>query len=277
MYSAEISRTNPAMILFLIDQSGSMQDDWGGRPGHKKADGVAMAINRALYELTIRCAKEEGVRDYFDVGVIGYGAVVGPVLAGSLAGREIVSIGQIASSPVRVEDKVRQVEDGAGGLVSQAVKFPVWLDPTANGGTPMCAAMSRAFDIASSWVLAHPNSFPPIVINITDGESTDGEPSTDAERLKSLLTTDGELLLFNLHVSSTSAEPIVFPSDESRLPDDYARVLYRTASHLTSSMTAAANVGTPAVTEGAKGFVFNGDMVAVITALEIGTRPSNLR
>ena len=31
------------------------------------------------------------------------------------------------------------------------------------------------------------------------------------------------------------------------------------------------------LTEGARGFVLNGDMVLVIQALDIGTRPSNLR
>jgi hypothetical protein len=31
------------------------------------------------------------------------------------------------------------------------------------------------------------------------------------------------------------------------------------------------------VTDGARGFVFNADIVAVIRFLDIGTRPSNLR
>jgi hypothetical protein len=62
-YMAEISRSNPSCFLFLIDQSGSMADPFSDKP-MKKADGVADAINRLLQNLTIRCAKEEGVRDY---------------------------------------------------------------------------------------------------------------------------------------------------------------------------------------------------------------------
>jgi len=64
-YSAEISRTNPSCFLFLVDQSGSMSDPFGdGEVPRKKADGVADATNRLLQNLVIKCAKEEGIRDY---------------------------------------------------------------------------------------------------------------------------------------------------------------------------------------------------------------------
>ena len=43
-----------------------MDDPFGaGESKRKKADGVADAINRLLQNLVIKCAKEEGVRDYF--------------------------------------------------------------------------------------------------------------------------------------------------------------------------------------------------------------------
>jgi hypothetical protein len=32
---------------------------------------VAEALNRLLYEIAIKCAKEEGIRNYYDIGVIG--------------------------------------------------------------------------------------------------------------------------------------------------------------------------------------------------------------
>jgi hypothetical protein len=65
-YSAEISRSNPTCFVFLVDQSASMIDPIGGSEvPQKKADVVADAINRLLTELAVKCAKEEGVRDYF--------------------------------------------------------------------------------------------------------------------------------------------------------------------------------------------------------------------
>src|SRR5947209_14733564 len=152
-YTAEISRSNPSCFLFLIDQSGSMDDAFGaGESNRKKADGVADAINRLLQNLVIKCAKSEGVRDYYEVGVIGYGSNAGPAFGGSLAGKDLVPISEIADNPARVEERTKKVDDGAGGLVDQTVKFPVWFDPQSKGGTPMVAALSRARDILSGWL-----------------------------------------------------------------------------------------------------------------------------
>ncbi|MBI2809036.1 MAG: hypothetical protein HYX68_28970 [Planctomycetes bacterium] len=64
-YSAEISRTNPTCFVFLVDQSSSMGEAFGGGSGKSKAEGVADAINRLLQTLVLRCAKAEGIRDYF--------------------------------------------------------------------------------------------------------------------------------------------------------------------------------------------------------------------
>ena len=208
-YSAEISRTNPSCLLFLIDQSGSMEDPFGaGESRRKKADGVADAINRLIQNLVIKCAKSEGVRDYYDVGVIGYGNQAGPAFGGALAGRDLVPISELADNPARVEERTKKVDDGAGGLVDQTVKFPIWFDPIAKGGTPMCGALDRARTTLNTWLGAHAASFPPIVINITDGESTDGVPEKDAANLRELASSDGNVLLLNAHVSAKQLRPI---------------------------------------------------------------------
>ena len=296
-YTAEISRSNPSCFLFLIDQSGSMQDvldptniQQMDRPivvdgrtythtaqGRTKAQGVADAINRLLQNLVIKCAKSEGVRDYYHVGVIGYGTQVGPAFAGDLAGRELVPISDIANFPARMEERSKKVDDGAGGLVDQTVKFPVWFAPVVNGGTPMCQAFTRAQSILSNWLSQHSICFPPIVINITDGEATDGDPSNAAERLKNLTSDDGSILLFNMHISSQQAAPIAFPDSEVGLPDQYAQQLFRISSILPEYMRSTAQQEGFPTTDGTRGFVFNADMLSVIRFLDIGTRPSNLR
>jgi hypothetical protein len=68
-YTAEISRANPTCFLFLLDQSASMQDAIASSELlQKKSEVVADALNRLLSNLAIKCAKEEGVRDYFMSG-----------------------------------------------------------------------------------------------------------------------------------------------------------------------------------------------------------------
>ena len=276
-YSAEISRANPSCFLFLIDQSGSMADPFPADPGKRKADGVADAINRLLQNLVIKCAKTEGVRDYYYVGVIGYGARVGPAFGGSLAGQELVPISAVAANPVRVEERNKKVEDGAGGLVEQKVKFPVWFDPVADKGTPMRQGLSLANGVLRQFVADHPHCFPPVLIHITDGESTDGDPADLMRETTAISSSDGNVLLFNLHISSNPSQSIAFPASGDLLPDKYGRMLFDAASELTPFMQSVAKEQELVLQPGAKGFVFNGDLMLVIQALDIGTRPSNLR
>lgn len=271
-YVAEISRTNPTCFLFLVDQSSSMLEPFGAQPDKSKADGVADAINRLLQNLALKCAKSDGIRDYFHVGVIGYGARAVPAFGGSLAGKGLVPISELANSPLRVEQRTRSVDDGAGGLIQQSFKFPVWFEPKAVGKTPMCGAFTLATELLQSFLKTYPNCYPPMVINITDGRATDGDPRPLAEGVRNLATTDGKVLLFNAHISAVPAVPIAFPSSDAMLPDVDAKLLFSLSSELPDKLLGAAKAEGFNVQPQARGFVFNGDLVSVIRFLDIGTR-----
>lgn len=271
-HAAEISRTNPTCLLFLVDQSTSMNKPFGQQPDKKKAEGVADAINRLLQNLVLKCAKSDGVRDYFHVGILSYGGEVRPGLGGKLAGQFLVPISQIANNPIRVEQRTRTVDDGAGGLVEQTVKFPIWFEPKTAKGTPMSAAFEKAGELMQRFLNAYPNSYPPMVLNLTDGQPTDANPLQAAQALCGLASNDGNVVLFNAHLSSTPAAPILFPSEEKDLPDAYARLLFRISSMFPPPLRETARGEGFIVDEMSRGFVFNGDLVSVIRFLEIGTR-----
>ena len=276
-YTAEISRANPTCFIFLVDQSASMNDPIGGEVPQRKADVVADAINRLLTELSVKCAKEEGVRDYFHVAVIGYGYSVGSAFTGALAGRDLVPLSEVADNPARMEQRTKKVPDGAGGLVETSTQFPVWLAPVANGGTPMCRALNYAESLLSKWLVDHPGCFPPIVLNLTDGESTDGDPTGAAATISTQASADGTALLFNLHVSAAGASPITFPDTDAALPDAYSRTLFGMSSLLPPHMRSyALQQGFP-VTDATRGFVYNADIASVVQFLDIGTRATDLR
>jgi uncharacterized protein YegL len=275
-YSAEVNRRTPTCFLFLIDQSGSMKDSMPGDAMHSKAQFVATAINRILQELVIRCSKDTEIRRYFQVGVIGYGATVGPVLPGNLMDRPLVWIDELYQNPLRVEEVKKKVPDGAGGLIEMVIKFPVWFDAVALKGTPMVEAFRQAYTILQDWVRQYPASFPPVVINITDGESTDGDPTPLAEQIKSLSTNDGNVLLLNLHVSSTSMRPLTFPDMLDTGFDQYAHLLFRMSSLLPSVMQDVAMKHGYRISNDSRGFVFNAGIEDVIQFLDIGTRHSEM-
>jgi hypothetical protein len=181
----------------------------------------------------------------------------------------------VANTPARIEERIKKVEDGTGGLVDQKVRFPVWIAPIANGGTPMCQALSIAAGILRRFLNGNPNCFPPVVIHLTDGESTDGDPTIAMREITSLSSTDGGVLLFNCHISSNPDKPIAFPHSPEGLPDQYARMLFDTASELTPFMREIARRDhSLELSLGARGFTFNAHQVLVIQALDIGTRPS---
>ena len=162
-YAAQISRTNPACILLLVDQSKSMDEPFGGQPDLTKSAVVADAINRLLQNLVLRCAKADGVRDYFHVGVVGYGHSIVSGLGGRVPFEVLVPISRLSDRPLRVETRTKLVPDGAGGVLEQTVRFPVWLEAKANGQTPLCEALSAATLAVKGFVDQYPRAYPPIV------------------------------------------------------------------------------------------------------------------
>jgi hypothetical protein len=271
-YTAEISRANPTALLFLLDQSSSMREPFGRQPEKSKADGVADALNRLLQNLVLKCAKADGIRDFFHVGMIRYGGSVASAFGGALAEQTIVPVSKIANHPLRVEVRTRKLDDGTGGLVEQEFKFPVWFEARPTGKTPMGEALQRAKEYLEIFLGVQPNCFPPIVINITDGRPTDGDPFEAAQKLCALASRDGNVLLFNAHLSDKQDQPIQFPRDESGLPDDYAKVLFRMSSVLPPKLVEAAKAEGLSIDSKSRGFVFNADLLAVIRFLDIGTR-----
>jgi hypothetical protein len=266
-YLSEFSRANPGCFLFLIDQSSSMAEPFGAQPDEAKAAGVADSLNRLLQSLILKCAKADGVRDYFHVGVLGYGGRV----AWLLGGQKLVPLSVLAAAPLRVEERRRAIDDN-GTQVVQRYKFPVWVEPVAGGRTPMCQAIAEAASAVESFIVRFPDAFPPLVINISDGRATDGDPEAAAALLRRLESSDGPVLLFNAHLSSVPARPIEFAARESELLDPDAEVLFRMSSVLPPRLMDAARHEGFRVEEGTRGFVFNADLVSVIRFLDIGTR-----
>lgn len=269
-YSMQISRTHPTALVILLDQSSSMGDAFGG--GGTKSKEAAKVVNRLLTELSIKCAKGQEIYNYYDVSVIGYSSDVVNALSGSLRSLDIQPISTIAESPIRLESIAQRVPDGAGGVVEMQADFPVWVEDVAQGATSMCSALERAEEILGNWLGDHPDSFPPAVLNVTDGEATDGMPDEYARRLTDLRTTDGNVLLYNCHLSSSKAKPELYPSSAEGLADDFAKALFEMSSVLPDSHLKTAQTLGIDVWAGCRGFVFNADVIDLINFIEIGTR-----
>lgn len=276
-YSAEVSRANPTAIVLLLDQSSSMADEFGGGFGPKAVE-AARVVNRFLTELTLKCAKSEGILDYYEVGVIGYGRSVGNAFGPPLNNENLSPISKVGDFPLRLETVQKKEPDGAGGLVEVSFDMPLWVEPAADGMTPMRQAIGLAHSLLQPWVQAHPDSYPPTVLNVTDGEANDGDPVEAAELLKSLSTKDGAVLLFNCHVSANSdTREILYPASDDSLTDTFARQLYQMSSELPAAQIEAARSEGFKVGPKSRGFVFNAGLEDLTRFIDIGTRTSTLR
>jgi hypothetical protein len=277
MYEQQITRRRPGCIVFLLDRSDSMKRSWGGG-SETLAQGAAGAVNAILDELCTRATKgEDKVYDYFDVGVFGYGRRpaaggegVESAFTGALAGQPLVPISQIAENYVGMR-KVESID--LGGVAEQAY----WIEAVYGYRTPMCQAIAEAGAHVFEWAQEHPDSFPPIVINITDGIVTDdpysGLSLRDwAERLTRIATQDGSALLFNVFVAPEASGEVVFPASGAGLPAP-GPALFQISSLLPDPMRRSASIAGLRATDGSRGFAFNvSDSKSLAKILEIGTR-----
>src|SRR5215472_10025907 len=237
-YQAEISRDNPTCFLFVIDQSGSMDEIT--ETGRSKAAFVADVLNKTLYTLVTSCSKSDGVRNYFDVGVLAYGGTeVASGFGGVLSDGIVHPIHAIGEHTLRIEERKKKVDDGAGGIIELTTKFPIWFDPKSAGGTPMRAALNKTMETVTEWCDAHAGSYPPT----------------------------------NLHVTTNGGAETVFPTSESDLADEYSRMLFRMSSPLPAHLAKFASDKGYTIADGSRGFIFNGDPQCIVDFFEIGTRP----
>ena len=289
MYSARITRSNPSAFIFLIDQSGSMQEQvtFNGSV-MTKAEAVALVTNMLISETINRSRREEGVRDYFHLALLGYSDNEVYTLVKLPAGASFLSVSQLAGLdvPQRRYTRERLLPSGESILTSTEQKF--WVEPRAVSNTPMYAALNQAYDLARKWCSATANrsGYPPIIFNITDGEASDAEEEKlldVAQRIRSLSTEDGNVLLINIHIcpdgsGNTDGAQVIFPSSEEELGDArHAGLLYRLSSPMPESYQEnIVRVKGPGAVAPFRGMSYNCSMADLLTMIDIGSISINM-
>lgn len=260
-----ISTTSPCLIIYLLDQSGSMSEKFGNGY-HSKSVELANAINDVIYELLLKCYSAGELRNRFELAIIGYGKDNDSVQSGwegQLTNKWVVPIKNILEYPLsQVNDK------------------PIWIKPYAVGSTPMKKAFENARRLCSDWINwgNHKECHPPIIINITDGEATDSGNNfnslkNEAEQLKKLSTNYGTVNILNIQISSQIGDRVLFPNDISNVNDRFAKLLFDISTPLNENMIRIARSRGYSIVDGAKGYVFNGNASDLINFVNIGSDP----
>ena len=238
-YTAQITRNTPTAFIFLVDQSVSMKrmtNLYGEQIS--LAEAVARIVNKQIYNLILRCVKMDEVRHYYDIAVIGYGHEVYSGWNGTLAGRDFVSPEEIKKNPYKKIIVREEVRTRKGTQIKEIEKNQ-WIETKCDGHwTHVHKAFNRAKQLLEKWMVEHHDKdcYPPTIINITDGQFTDATREQliqQANELKSMFTNDGNVLLWNIHITPNSLEQIILPVNKSELKGDkYSELLYDMSSLL---------------------------------------------
>jgi len=179
-HEKKISRTNPGLIVLLLDDSESMGWKLLGTsdPKYKWVETYCGVIfDELLARSTESTGKDTIIKPRYYILVIKYGS--NPQLWGS------------AETDIETAVKLFTNDGnsmGLGGLL---------------GATDAKAAFGMVYDHLQQILAGERfrNSFPPMVFHLTDGESqTDAKP--EAEKIMQLSTNDGNVLVVNAYIGT---------------------------------------------------------------------------
>jgi len=261
-----MSSANPGLIIFLIDQSGSMVQSF--QDGKSKAEFAALAVNRGINEIINANADGERIKDRCFISIIGYGKGVNEVRSDYL--------NALADNPVQINKMKRKMSDGAGSFIDVDYEMPIWVGSEAENGTPMDEAFRTAHRLASEWIKQHPENAAPVVINISDGmPNNEASTRAKANEVMSLSCDDGSVLVFNVHISATgSGMKLAFPGPGDNLPDSHAKFLFDISSEVPEAYMEAAKKAELPVKPGSRGYAYNADGETLVKIIQFGSSKS---
>ena len=259
----KLSSKEPGLLMVIADLSSSMNEGFAGQADIKKADALADVVNGVVGDFVDRMNVGGQIRPRLDVMLEGYGnGSSSSLLQGPLAGKDIVSIADLADNPAAEID----VDDGEGNMIPR----PVWINPSGRGDTPMKAGFARLRSTAARWGRKPAGKHLVLGVHVTDGAWTDADPSQELADLASEVTSrGGELLMTNIHLSSggNPGDAVIFPdeADADRL-DDQGKLLFRMSSPVPKAL--AEKLGTK---PGARMMAYNATLEQFAKVFEAGS------
>jgi hypothetical protein len=273
-YKNGFARANRGLIVFLIDQSGSMRDTWSN--GLTLADNAANSINLTLNNIILGLTDGTtgDVKNSATIAAIGYGGKDDDN-AETLFCETISEIDEkYPKAPTTIATK----EGNSTIDCIQAVKS------VSNCGTPMASAFKMAKDVVEAWINTHNDTKDPVpvVINISDGAPTDSESDVKkyANEILNLSIPDGNVLVFNIHISaSASGQEVQFPADGQTMPDSMSQLLYDISSKVSQDLiNEIQQLQSKNIQSGSRLFMSNVKKAEeLVEFLQLGTKVSKMK
>ncbi|MEQ8174767.1 MAG: vWA domain-containing protein [Syntrophomonadaceae bacterium] len=209
-YETMATQRTPALIIYLLDVSGSMSRAMGKK---MRIEVVTDSLTSALRQMVFRSTKGGRLSPRYRVAMLAYSDHVYDLLDG------VKSIEHVAKLGIPNLSTQRSTETAKAFI--QAEKILMEELPNLQS----CPA--------------------PLICHMTDGEYTGADPAPIVERIKQIAVPDGPVLVENIFISGNiTPEPIADPANwpgimpETTLENEYARKLRDLSSPIPDSYRA---------------------------------------
>ncbi len=204
-YTVPATSKTPALIIYLLDVSGSMGEEIGGKP---KIEIVSDALHQVAVRMVQRSTKGTTVAPRYNIAMFAYSSQVTDLLGGIKTVAELAQMGVPRLQPMDATDTAAAFREAESLLKSQI------------GNLQDCPA--------------------PLVCHMTDGEyNSGGDPEVIAKQIMQMSVPDGNVLVENIFVTDKAlTTPITDPkgwdgiNDETPLASPYAETLMRMSSQI---------------------------------------------
>jgi uncharacterized protein YegL len=207
-YTIPATSKTPALIVYLLDVSGSMGEDLSGRP---KIEVVSDALHQVAVRMVQRSTKGTTVAPRYRIAMFAYSSQVTDLLGGIKTVTELAQMGVPRLQPMDATDTA--------------------------------AAFRTAEDLLRRELSKLQNCPAPLICHMTDGEyNTGGDPEPVARSIMQMSVPDGNVLIENIFVTDKALSQPIHDAkqwegvtDEIPMATQYAETLRRMSSAVPSS------------------------------------------
>lgn len=214
-YEALATSPTPALIIYLLDVSGSMSDPLGNK---RRIDVVMEALGAMLRRMVHRSTKGGRIASRYRIAMYAYSDHVYDLLGGVKTVDQVAQLGIPELSTMRSTDTARAFAQAEKLLQQELPQY----------GKSGASALPA-----------------PLVCHMTDGEYTGTDPEPIVRQIMAMRVPDGNVLVENIFISDKIlTEPIADPKrwsgvrPSTKLQSDYARKLRAMSSPLPASYRA---------------------------------------
>lgn len=202
-YTVPATSKTPALIVYLLDVSGSMGETINGKP---KIEVISDALHQVAVRMVQRSTKGTTVAPRYRIAMYAYSSQVTDLLGGIKTVAELAQMGVPRLQPMDATDTA--------------------------------AAFREAERLLKAELGNLQDSPAPLICHMTDGEyNQGGDPEPIARRIMQMSVPDGNVLVENIFVTDKAlTAPISDPkswtgvTEESPLASPYAETLLRMSS-----------------------------------------------